>query len=148
MLNKKYKKIHVGTFPIVLLFLTFAFLIIMNCIVATVFSVKTLIISISISFIVLMFYGFLTNGLAANIYIKSDFLERKGFFFGLYYKLKIKDIKDIKIIKIGREFYFDIVDGTHDSYSFLTSKASIKIPHTDKGKQFIKLFWEKDLTNV
>lgn len=119
-------------------FLTFA--TISNLYLSTLNIYAVLFIFLPISFSLVVLFVVLANYQSCIIRLDNETIERKGLFFGYKLRIKIVDVKEIKLFYNGRNTYYELVDGEHNSYPLFNRHSSIKIPQNDKGKLFIECF--------
>ena len=77
---------------------------------------------------------------------KTQTISRKGFFFGLKYTIKTNEIVCVTKIRLAFDTeYFVLIDQKHNAFYSYSKRAPIRIPFTEKGRDFIRLFYSKEL---
>ena len=155
--NMKCKKNWIigGKDSLFFLFLLIIFTIVFNLLVVNVFRKENKDISLVIVEFILHFISaalfilvlFFLNKRCNLVYFFDDSLERRGLFFGFKKKLDIKSIKKIEKITFPRDgTYYLLQDGNSSCIERTGKNAGICIPYTQKGDEFIKLFWKGEIT--
>ena len=91
---------------------------------------------------------FTLNRMGCKVLYDADerMIIRRGFICGYEYRLKVEDIKDIIIVTIPRDAtYYIIIDFVNTKYDSGFKESFIRIEKNEKGKKFIKQFWNKPI---
>ncbi len=85
---------------------------------------------------------FVANRASNFVYFHDLVLERRGFFFGFKKTISISSIQGINKITLFRDGTFYVIDdGTSNCQERLQKKSAIFIPYTEKGVEFINMFY-------
>lgn len=73
-------------------------------------------------------------------------ISRRGFFFGFKYSIRVDEILFVSkaVLQIDGTYYV-LVDGKHNGFYSYSKMAPIRIPFSEKGMRFIKLFYDGQL---
>ena len=139
------KKIIFDVSPIIIFFISIFIFLILLLIVCLNYNTVLFVVFLSISFLFLAFLFFLVNVSSPIITYKDGIITRRGLFFGFFKTIKVNEIIKIDHLIIGRIQFYELCDGKSIPYSMFRRDSSIKIPYSEKGKEFIKLFWDKEI---
>lgn len=139
------KKILFDVSPIIIFLISIFLFFILLLIVCLNYNTVLFVVFLSISFLFLVFLFFLVNVSSPIITYKDGIITRRGLFFGFYKTVKANEIIKIDHLILGRMQFYELCDGKSIPYSMFRRDSSIKIPYSEKGKEFIKLFWDKEI---
>lgn len=131
--------------PIIIFFISIFIFLILLLIVCLNYNTVLFVVFLSISFLFFVFLFFLVNVSSPIITYKDGIITRRGLFFGFYKTVKANEIIKIDHLILGRMQFYELCDGKSIPYSMFRRDSSIKIPYSEKGKEFIKLFWDKKI---
>lgn len=139
------KRIIFDAFPVFLLFLIITIFFVLLIIVCLNFNVILFSTFLSISLVFIFFMFLLVNVSAPIIIYQEGQITRRGFFCGFTKTIKKEDIISVKHSRIGRIEFYELCDGKSIPWSLLRKQSTIKVPYSDKGREFLKDFWEKEI---
>ena len=131
--------------PIIIFFISIFIFLILLLIVCLNYNTVLFVVFLLISFLFFVFLFFLVNVSSPIITYKDGIITRRGLFFGFYKTVKANEIIKIDHLILGRMQFYELCDGKSIPYSMFRRDSSIKIPYSEKGKEFIKLFWDKEI---
>lgn len=131
--------------PIIVFFMYIFIFLILLLIACLDFNIVIFVVFLSISFLLFVFLFFLVNVTSPIITYKDGIITRRGFFFGYFKTVKANEIIKIDHLILGQMQFYELCDGNSIPYSMFRRDSSIKIPYSEKGKEFIKLFWDKEI---
>lgn len=100
-----------------------------------------------ISLVIFMLISLFFNRSCNYVYYQNGILERRGFFFGFKKKIEVKNI--IRVEKIFLHLdgeYFLLFDGKSNVLERIKKNSAIFVPFNDEGLDFIKCFWEGEIS--
>lgn len=139
------KKILFDVSPIIIFLISIFLFFILLLIVCLNYNTVLFVVFLSTSFLFFVFLFFLVNVSSPIITYRDGVITRRGLFFGFFKTVKANEIIKINHMIIGQIQFYELCDGKSVPYSMFRRDSSIKIPYSEKGKEFIKLFWDKEL---
>ena len=139
------KKILFDVSPIIIFLISIFLFFILLLIVCLNYNTVLFVAFLSTSFLFFVFLFFLVNVSSPIITYRDGVITRRGLFFGFFKTVKANEIIKINHMIIGQIQFYELCDGKSVPYSMFRRDSSIKIPYSEKGKEFINLFWDKEL---